>query len=122
MPGGADGQFYLRLAFNPFTPQQNEHGIRLDNPPYRQQRLLYSLLAWLLAVGQPPLFPAMLIAINYAGLCTLAWIGARLAQSLGRSPAWGFSFHCTRALSYRLCETSRRSWRFASSLQGCWRS
>jgi hypothetical protein len=88
MPGGADGQFYLRLAFNPFTPQPNEHGIRLDNPPYRQQRLLYPLLGWLLALGRPGLFPAMLIAINYAGLCILAWIGGKFAQILGRSPAW----------------------------------
>jgi hypothetical protein len=89
MPGGADGQFYLRLAFNPFTTQANEHGIRLDVPAYRQQRLMYPLLAWLLALGNPSLLPVALIAINYAGLCILAWVGATLALRLGRAPAWG---------------------------------
>ena len=85
----ADGQFYLRLALNPFTRADYEYGIRLDNPPYRQQRILYPLFGWVLSVGNPSAAPIALIAVNYVSICVLAWIGARLAMSLGRSPGWG---------------------------------
>jgi hypothetical protein len=86
---GADGQFYLRLAFEPFTRVKDAYGIELDNPPYRQQRILYPLLAWLLSLGIPTLVPAMLVAINFAAVCALAWIGTRLARSFGRAAGWG---------------------------------
>src|SRR3989338_9743639 len=38
---GYDGQFYYRLSQNPFTDQRIDSGIALDNPQYRQQRILY---------------------------------------------------------------------------------
>ena len=37
---GHDGQFYYRLALDPFSAEPTAFGIRLDNPPYRQQRIL----------------------------------------------------------------------------------
>src|SRR4051812_48413098 len=38
---GFDGQFYYRLALNPFTSQREEFGITLDAPALRHQRVLY---------------------------------------------------------------------------------
>src|SRR6266550_1913427 len=49
--GGYDGLTFYRLALNPFTADQAAHGIRLDNPPYRQQRIIYPLIVWLLSLG-----------------------------------------------------------------------
>jgi len=42
--GGYDGIWFYRLAINPFTSVQAAHGIRIDNPPYRQQRVMYPLI------------------------------------------------------------------------------
>jgi hypothetical protein len=86
---GVDGQFYLRLALDPFTDRLTEYGIRIDNPPYRQQRILYPTLAWVLAFGHPDVVPSVLVAINFLGLCALAIIGGLLALHFGRHPAWG---------------------------------
>lgn len=86
---GYDGQAYYRLALDPFTLQPSAHGIRLDNPAYRQQRILYPLLAWALSLGRPALLPWALIAINLAGLAAIAALGAALARSFGRPAWWG---------------------------------
>jgi hypothetical protein len=89
---GADGQFYLRLTLSPLTQDASSYGITLDNPPYRQQRIMLPLLAWLLSAGgSPALAPIALIVINAIGLCFLAWLGAALMRRLGRAPAWGLA-------------------------------
>ena len=44
---GYDGAFVYRLALDPFTEQPVAHGITLDNPSYRQQRIVLPLVAWL---------------------------------------------------------------------------
>ncbi len=40
---GYDGQFYYRLALDPFPAQRTNFGITLDVPAYRQQRILYPI-------------------------------------------------------------------------------
>src|SRR5437870_36042 len=45
---GYDGQFYYRLALDPFTRTRTAFGIQLDLPAYRQQRIIYPLLVWVL--------------------------------------------------------------------------
>lgn len=84
---GYDGQAYYRLALEPWTSRATDHGIRLDNPAYRQQRIFYPLLAWLLSFGQPALVPGALIAVNLLGLGMIAASGAALAR-LYQGPAW----------------------------------
>ncbi|HEV7215183.1 MAG TPA: hypothetical protein VGP33_08650 [Chloroflexota bacterium] len=86
---GYDGQAYYRLALEPWTSQVTEYGIRLDNPAYRQQRLFYPLLAWLLSFGRPALVPAALIAGNLLGLGVIAASGAALARRYRRPAWWG---------------------------------
>src|SRR5687767_10598408 len=58
---GFDGQFYYRLALNPFTSELIEGGIEIDSPPLRHQRILYPLLIWLLSAGNPALVPIVMI-------------------------------------------------------------
>jgi hypothetical protein len=41
---GYDGQFYYRLALDPFTKRVVDFGISLSNPVWRQQRIAYPLL------------------------------------------------------------------------------
>ncbi|MDI6784032.1 MAG: hypothetical protein QME64_08075 [bacterium] len=86
---GYDGEFYYRLALNPFTAQETEFGIRLDFPAYRQQRIIYPLLVWALSFGQAQLVPWMMIGVNFLGLCLMAWFAARYAQELNQNALWG---------------------------------
>jgi hypothetical protein len=58
---GYDGQFAYFIAIDPRPASAAEH---LDIPAYRYQRLLYPLLARLLALGQPALIPWTLVLIN----------------------------------------------------------
>src|SRR5713226_6570903 len=62
--GGYDGVWFYRLALDPFTTAQTAYGIRLDNPSYRQQRIGYPLIVWLLSLGRAAWVPALLVAVN----------------------------------------------------------
>ena len=85
-PGdGYDGQFYYRLALDPFTRIEFGNGIALDDPPYRQQRILYPLLAHLAAFGTPAWVPWTMLLINYLAVCLLAYSAGRLAELFGIS-------------------------------------
>ena len=90
-PDGYDGQFYYRLALDPFTNKQTDHGIRLDNPMWRQQRIGYPLTVWALSLGRAELVPAMMLFVNYAALCLMGWMGGLYARSLGRHALWGLA-------------------------------
>jgi hypothetical protein len=91
LPGsdGYDGQFYYRLALDPFTAEQTAYGVRIDTPAYRQQRILYPLLAALLSLGRSSLVPLALIGVNYLALCGIAWLGGHVARGLGVHALWG---------------------------------
>ncbi|HEX8153666.1 MAG TPA: hypothetical protein VF698_11095 [Thermoanaerobaculia bacterium] len=91
--GGYDGVAFYRLALDPFTTRQAAYGITLDNPAYRQQRIGYSLLVWLLTGGgQPRLVPYALVAVNYFALIAIGALGAILAGKFGAHPLWGLAF------------------------------
>ena len=85
---GYDGQFVYRLALDPFTRQETAYGIRLDNAPYRQQRVGLPLAAWTLAKAGLPVSAALLL-VNALALIAAAWAGAVLARRLGRHALWG---------------------------------
>jgi hypothetical protein len=89
---GYDGQFFYRLALNPFTSKQTDFGIRLDMPGWRQQRLLYPVIVHFLSFGNSAFVPALLIAVNLVGLGVIGWIGAQLAMQMGRHALWGLLF------------------------------
>jgi hypothetical protein len=81
--GGYDGQFYYRLALDPFTSKGTEHGISFDLPSHRQQRLVYPFLAWALSLGHAERLPWILLAINFAGVVALGALAGRVARALG---------------------------------------
>lgn len=85
---GYDGQFYYRLALNPFTNQWSARGIRLDVPTYRQQRIFFPLVAWALSLGYAKAIPWVLLIINIAALGLLAWSSASLVEDSGANGWW----------------------------------
>lgn len=88
-PGtGYDGQFVYRMTLEPFPRETTRHGITLDNPPYRAQRVGLPLLAHALSrTGIPPAWS--LIAVNVLALLAAAAAAAVLAQRHRRHALWG---------------------------------
>jgi hypothetical protein len=88
---GYDGEFYYRLALDPFDWGRWAFGIALDNI-YRIDRIGYPALAWLVAGGHGPWVPTTLVLVNIAALGALGGFGAALAREAGRPPIWGLVF------------------------------
>jgi hypothetical protein len=100
-----DGEFFYRLAVDPLVLR--DIGIALDTPSYRQQRIVYPLLAAGVSLGQQAWVPWGLVVVNVLGLGVLGALAGRYALDLGR-PAWwgvalplyvGFTFTLARDLS-----------------------
>ena len=89
---GYDGQFYYRLALTPFTSERSALGVTLDDPAYRQQRIVYPLLGWALSFGQPGLVPVSLVLVNLAALFAIGILGSRYAQQSHLPAVWGLVF------------------------------
>lgn len=88
-PTGYDGEFVYRLALDPFTQSAAGHGITLDLPAYRQQRIMTALVAHLVA-GLPGVgVAAALIIVNVAAVCVAIWYGTAFAVLVRRPPAVG---------------------------------
>ncbi len=87
--GGYDGMWFYRLALDPFTRVQAAHGIRLDNPAYRQQRIGYPMLVWMLSLGHAAWVPALLVAVNIAAASAMASFGGAFARRFGKHALWG---------------------------------
>jgi len=80
VPGtGYDGQFFLRLALDPFNLHQVAFGITMKGD-YRFQRIVYPLLGWLLAGGDGHLVPIALLVINVVAVTVIAATAAALAR------------------------------------------
>jgi hypothetical protein len=86
---GYDGQFVYRLAVDPWTAEPTEHGIRLDNPAYRQQRIATPVFAWTVAMLPGVSTALALVLVNAAALLVAAWYASRLATEAGRHPLCG---------------------------------
>ncbi|HEV7127017.1 MAG TPA: hypothetical protein VGN32_06200, partial [Ktedonobacterales bacterium] len=85
---GYDGQFFYYLAVNPHIVAgcaQSMVACPLDVPPERSQRILYPLVARLVALGQPSLVPLALLLVDLvAVLVTVALVG-QLCVAAGAS-------------------------------------
>jgi hypothetical protein len=84
---GYDGQFFYRLALEPFSTAERVDGIAFDAPAYRQQRIGYPLLAFLATALTPLSTVQALVIVNVIAVGGMIYFGARIAQHLGRSPA-----------------------------------
>ncbi len=88
---GYDGQFYYRLALDPFNWHKTAYGITMDSN-YRYTRIGYPLVAWILSAGQHNLVPAVLVVVNLICVTVMAWLGAKFARESGRHALWGLLF------------------------------
>ena len=86
---GYDGQFFARLAFSPLDQRKSAYGITLDSPPYRQQRIIYPILAWIMAAGRAELVPWTLVLVNFLALVGIAIIAATMAHRFHLYPGYG---------------------------------
>jgi hypothetical protein len=84
---GYDGQFYYRLALDPWTSRRTDHGVTIDSPAWRQQRIGYPVATYLLSFGQPALVPYALLILNLLCVGVLAFV-VRLIQNRMKLPAW----------------------------------
>jgi hypothetical protein len=92
-PGAAgyDGQFYYRLALNPFNWSKTAYGITMDQS-YRYTRIGYPLVSWLGSFGQHDLVPAALVAVNLLCVAAMGVLGGMFARESGRHALWGLLF------------------------------
>lgn len=87
---GFDGTGFYRFALNPSTRDRFEHGIELDIPAFRHQRILFPLIAWgLSAGGRSGAVGWALIAVNLAGFAGIGYVAGALAKHVGRDALWG---------------------------------
>jgi hypothetical protein len=88
---GYDGQFYYRLALDPFNWAKTAFGITMDQS-YRYTRIGYPILAWLFSGGQHEAVPFVLVAINLVCVAAMAFLGGMFARDSGRHALWGLAF------------------------------
>ena len=89
---GYDGQFYFRLALDPFTDQRKAYGISLDAPVVRQQRILLPFFTWLIARGDLEITPPVMMAINLGAVAGCAFVTGLLLIGFGISAWYGLLF------------------------------
>jgi hypothetical protein len=89
---GYDGQFYFRLALDPFTDQRKAFGINLDAPVVRQQRILLPFFTWLIARGGLEITPVVMMAINLGAIAGCAFVTSLLLIGFGISGWYGLLF------------------------------
>jgi hypothetical protein len=117
---GYDGAFVYRLALDPFTDQQVAHGITLDNPPYRQQRIVLPLVAWLTDAATPLPLPLILILVNALALVGAGWFGARFAMAYGRHAGLGVLLAISPGLLIGLARDLNEPLAWLGLLAGLW--
>ena len=88
---GYDGQFYYRLALDPFNWHATAFGITMDQS-YRYTRIGYPFLAWIFSLGQHQLVPVVLVVLNLFGVAAMAMLGGAFARQSGRHALWGLAF------------------------------
>lgn len=81
VPGtGYDGQFFLRLAMDPFNFHKWAFGMTFDHS-YRVQRIIYPFFVWILSLGHHRRVPLALIEVNIIAVSFIAYFGTLLAST-----------------------------------------
>lgn len=82
--GGYDGLTFYRLALDPFTSAGTAYGITLDNPAYRQGRIAYPMIVWMLSLGHVRWVPALLVIVNLIAAAAMAGFGGAFGKRFGQ--------------------------------------
>lgn len=72
---GYDGQFSYYIATDPLGAPA-----RIDDPPYRYQRILYPLVVYVFSLGQKPLVPWVMVGVNVVALSISVELLSRLLR------------------------------------------
>jgi hypothetical protein len=96
---GYDGQFAYYIARDPLNGWQH-----CDVPAYRYQRMLYPMLARLLALGQEAWIPYALPLINLAALGVGTWLTEKILRRyrMSRWYALTYGLYAGQLMSVRL--------------------
>jgi len=84
---GYDGQFSYYIARDPANGWQ-----QCDVPAYRYQRILYPILARLLALGQEPLLPYALALVNIGALAVGTWLTEQILRRYRMNPWYAVTY------------------------------
>jgi hypothetical protein len=84
---GYDGQFSYYIARDPANGWQ-----QCDVPAYRYQRILYPILARLLALGQEPLLPYGLALVNVGALAIGTWLTEQILRRYQMNPWYAVTY------------------------------
>ena len=109
---GYDGQFFHRLASDPFNSDNRVAGTVLDSS-WRAARIGYPLLAWFVS-GFGLSTSAALVVVNLIAIAVLGYLGGRSARRAGRHAVWGlllplyfgFAFSIARSLAEVVATTA----------------
>ncbi len=96
---GYDGQFAYYIARDPLAAWRH-----IDVPAYRYQRILYPLLARLLALGQKELLPYALPLLNLAALVGGTWLTEQILERyrMNRWYALTYGLYAGQLMAVRL--------------------
>jgi hypothetical protein len=89
---GYDGQFYFGLAIDPFLTKNPSNGIYIDNPKYRQQRIIYPLLVHILSIGKIEFIPTMMVVVNLISVCVISLLAGVYCIRIGKNPLLSLLF------------------------------
>lgn len=109
----ADGFIFHELASNPAEAVQ-----RL--PAYRVNRILYPMLAWLLALGQPGLVAWTLVLVNGAAIVLGTELMHRLLDRRGGSPWGALAYGAWVGLGLALLHDTAEPTTYLAALLGIW--
>ena len=74
---GYDGQYYCRMAIEPFNFSNEALGVSFESPSYRYSRIIYPLIAWLFSLGIPMISIFNLFFINLICLIFMYILGKK---------------------------------------------
>jgi hypothetical protein len=84
---GYDGEFYYRLAVEPWPSASAAHGVTFDAAVWRAQRILYPVLAWAVSFGNAALVPVALVVVNLMAVGPVAGMAVSL-RTAAKLPVW----------------------------------
>ncbi|NBS29914.1 MAG: hypothetical protein EBS76_05225 [Actinobacteria bacterium] len=84
---GYDGQFFHRLAVDPFDADKRVAGTVLDST-WRATRIGFPLLAWVISMSGISTAWS-LVVVNLLAVGSLGYLGGHIARSANRHAGWG---------------------------------